>query len=429
MIDDDRDAAVLTPPPEARRRNSSGDDTVAEDSAGAGGDHHGADTLVLDRRIDRGPEESAKFPTSRSDAPPTRGGQLPGYTLLGRIGSGGMGVVYQAIQQRLERIVAVKVMTPQKGAERESIERFKIEARALARLHHPNIVTAYDYGEAGGKLFIVLEYVEGMNCAEALEQHGPFSEDRAVSIARDAVLGLSHAHKAGIIHRDVKPANLILAAHPDLDASGGGFGSCAKVTDLGLACIGADGSSPDPNPGAVVGTPCYMAPEQGRGEAVDFRADIYALGASLYQLVTGKKPFAGRPFAEILAAKSTSKLPHPRSVAPSLSDDFVRVLDRMLAVKAADRYASYEALLGDLEALRVGESPATLALPAAASSFDRGPQATPWKRLRERARRRRSASLGLRLALTRPVVSVLTPLAFGLLCAVLGFLLAYLAVR
>lgn len=348
-------------------------------------------TLVLEKPAPEKPAHLAESsigsssavpgtPTSKADPideipDESRCGFIPGYSLLGRLGRGGMGVVYQAIQERLQRVVAIKVLRPIQGREEESVQRFKSEAMALARLHHPNIVAAYDYGEAMGKLYLVLEYVEGMDCAEAIEMHGKFPEHRALSIARDAVLGLSHALKAGIIHRDVKPANLILVAQTDQDASRGAFSTTVKVTDLGLARMVADELEHRPqdltSAGMIVGTPCYMAPEQARAESVDFRGDIYGLGATLYHMVTGEKPFTGQSWVDVLDRKCAPEaaISHPQDICGDLSDGTARILDRMLAFRAAQRYPSYEDLLTDIQLVLSGHSPKTPPVDRAESSL------------------------------------------------------------
>ena len=305
----------------------------------------------------------------------SRCGFIPGYSILGSLGQGGMGVVYQAIQERLQRVVALKVLRHQHQGNSEFIERFKREAMAVARLNHPNIVTAYDYGEADGCFYLAIEYVEGRDGAELISAKGHLTEREALALTRDAVLGLSHALSHGIIHRDVKPANLMLTSQAAQDASGGALSGRLKVTDLGLAQIREGARSEDHDKdcdaGKIVGTPSYMAPEQARGEDVDFRADIYALGATLYHFLTGNKPFDADTAYEILGLKAESRLTHPQDLVESISDDTVLVLDRMMAQDADDRYQSYEALLLDLIALLAGRRPEAMPLPNRKSSLDR----------------------------------------------------------
>ncbi|MCB1281893.1 MAG: serine/threonine protein kinase, partial [Salinibacterium sp.] len=186
-------------------------------------------------------------------------------------------------------------------------------------------------------------------------------------------------------HRDIKPANLMLVDEVRKDASGGALGGVVKVTDLGLAQIRENTENECPTDrtiGVVVGTPSYMPPEQARGEHVDFRADVYALGATLYHFVTGQRPFDCKTLREALRSKQEDRLAHPQDLNPDLSDDFILVLDRMLAHKRDDRYQSYEDLLLDLQALVVGMRPATSAIPTSASSFEHRRQRSPRKTTR-----------------------------------------------
>ncbi|MCB9833081.1 MAG: serine/threonine protein kinase [Planctomycetes bacterium] len=287
----------------------------------------------------------------------SRCGFIPGYSIVGSLGRGGMGIVYQAIQERLQRVVALKVLMPADEANPDYVARFEREAMAVARLNHPNVVTAYDYGEADGRFYLAIEYVEGYDGAELIANQGRIAEADAVAMARDAVLGLSHALSHGIIHRDIKPANLMLTSEAHRDASGGALSGRLKVTDLGLAQIrenAQDLRGGQLDCGKIVGTPSYMAPEQSRGEPVDFRSDIYALGATLYHFVTGIKPYDGDEPFQIIRDKAAMQLVHPQDVVPELTDDFCTVLERMLARSADERHQSYEELLHDLQALLIG---------------------------------------------------------------------------
>jgi serine/threonine-protein kinase len=265
------------------------------------------------------------------------------------LGRGGMGVVYQAVQERLQRVVALKILPPTLAHNDRAIARFTKEAHTVARLNHPNVVGAFDYGESHGQLYLALEFVEGTDCSRAIAEHGAFSEAEALRVIREAILGLRHALSCGVIHRDIKPANLMLPASTGVD------GPVVKVCDLGLAQLVADSeNAAGGRPGLVVGTPCYMAPEQALGDAVDFRADIYGLGATLYQMVTGKRPFQSDSVAETLRFQQVGRLPHPRDERPDLSAGLTAVIDGMLARSRDARYSSYDALLADIEALMEG---------------------------------------------------------------------------
>jgi serine/threonine-protein kinase len=216
-------------------------------------------------------------------------------------------------------------------------------------LNHPNVVGAFDYGETHGQLYLALEFVEGTDCSRTLMERGVFAESEALQIAREAILGLRHALSCGVIHRDIKPANLMLPKRKGLD------GPVVKVCDLGLAQLVADSEGHQgARPGLVVGTPCYMAPEQALGDSVDFRADIYGLGATLYQMVTGSRPFQSDSVAETLRFQQVGRLPHPRDKRPDISSGLAAILNGMLARPRNARYGSYDHLLEDIDALIEG---------------------------------------------------------------------------
>ncbi len=298
---------------------------------------------------------------------------VPGYRVVGELGRGGMGVVYKAVQKRLDRPVALKVVTPAQAGDAAYLRRFQQEALALGRLNHPNIVQVYDYGEAHGKVYLALELVQGDDAARVLKAEGPFPEARALRVGLESALGLSHALEAGIIHRDVKPANLMLV-QAARDARGEGA-LVTKVTDLGLARLaerpGGDGpeAAELTKAGTILGSPAYMAPEQTRGEPADFRSDVYALGATLYHLLTGKAPYADTSVVKVLVKKQTEQLDDPRDAGADVREATVRVLDRMLARPPEARYGSYAELIADLEALLAGGEPATPWVAREASSL------------------------------------------------------------
>lgn len=292
---------------------------------------------------------------------------VPGYRLVSELGRGAMGVVYKAVQKKLDRAVALKVVTPSQAGDPSYLKRFKQEALALGKLNHANIVQVYDYGEVSGKVFLALELIDGRDAAAVLHQKGTFPEAEAVRIVRDAALGLAHAAAAGITHRDVKPANLMLS--PSKDARSGPW--VTKVTDLGLARVNAPGKDDAQmtKAGTILGSPAYMAPEQTRGEVADWRADQYALGSTLYHLVTGKVPYADTSAIQVIVKKQTELLEDPRDHVPTLGEGVVRILDRMLARPVDARYPTYEALIEDLDAHLRGEPPATPPVRPEASSL------------------------------------------------------------
>src|SRR5262245_20239543 len=207
----------------------------------------------------------------------------PRYRLLGLLGSGGMGMVFKAEHRLMGRPVALKLIHRHLLERPAAVERFQREARAAARLGHPNIVTAHDAEQAGAAQFLVMEYVEGETLDRVVERSGPLSVAQACDYVRQAALGLQHAHERGMVHRDLKPANLIVTAAGQV-----------KILDFGLAQLAEEcraGLTPD---GALIGTPEYLAPEQARDPgAADVRADLYSLGCTLYHLIAGAPPFRG----------------------------------------------------------------------------------------------------------------------------------------
>jgi serine/threonine protein kinase len=282
---------------------------------------------------------------------------VPGYRVIAKLGEGGMGVVYKALQKRLDREVALKVVMPHLAADPTYLKRFEREARAVAKLNHPGIVAAYDYGESNGRVFLAMEFVDGVNCAECIRRDGPMEEGKALALVRDVAAGLAHAQAAGIIHRDIKPANILLANRRPGDTHSGPS-SGAKVTDLGLARSGNQaGATELTAAGAVLGTPGYMAPEQAFGRDVDHRADIYALGATLYQLVTGLRPFDASTPVAVIARQQTDRLADPRDGKPALSPGLAALLQGMLSREPATRYPGYRELLSDIDRVRQGILP------------------------------------------------------------------------
>ena len=282
---------------------------------------------------------------------PFVGQQIGQYAITRRLGQGGMGVVCQARHVTLEREVAIKFLAQQFSADPSYIERFLREARAAARLSHPNIIVVHDAGVEAGLYYFVMEYVEGRDIGQWLKECRNFSEGDTIQYGLKAASALAHAHKVGIIHRDIKPENLIITKEGDL-----------KVGDLGLAKqIGGDAGSLTMS-GMVVGTPYYISPEQVRGSKdVDARTDIYSLGATLYHLATGQIPHHGSSAAEIMAKHLTEPFCWPRTIIPALSDGFCRTLYKMMVKDPDERFQSMEEVVGVLEELRQGRVPASIA--------------------------------------------------------------------
>ncbi len=241
------------------------------------------------------------------------------YEIIGQLGMGGMGVVYRARQFNLAREVAIKLLPEEYGRDSEYIERFLREARAAARLNHPNIVQVYDAGVYEDHYFFVMELIHGKNAGDIIRNESRISERDSIRMILQAALGLGFAHHAGIIHRDVKPENLILNADGTL-----------KICDLGLAKWGfSQVDRKITQSGMTIGTPFYIAPEQVRGVDVDHRADIYSLGATFYHMLTGQHPFEGQNHADIMLSHLKKPFPDPRLVHPDLSEECVKLLQRM----------------------------------------------------------------------------------------------------
>ena len=275
------------------------------------------------------------------------GCRLGNYEILDKVGEGGMGAVYRARQVTMDRTVALKVLGPWLARNESYIARFLREARLAAKLDHPNVVRGIDAGEQDGTYYLAMEFVEGESLGSVLRRVRTLPEDRAVDIAMQVARALAHAAEIGLIHRDVKPENILLAA----DGS-------AKLADLGLAkLIGADASHATQT-GVSLGTPYYMSPEQVRADkSIDIRADIYSLGGTLYRIVTGVPPFRGSTAFVTANKHITERLVPAQKRNPEVSEGLSRVIDRMMSKKPSERYATPGELLADLESLSAGRDP------------------------------------------------------------------------
>jgi tRNA A-37 threonylcarbamoyl transferase component Bud32 len=263
----------------------------------------------------------------------------PRYRVLGLVGQGGMGAVYRAEHRRMQRLVALKVIHPRLMRNPAAVQRFHQEVRAAARLTHANIVHAYDADQAGGLHFLVMEYVEGTSLDQVVRERGPLPVAEACAYARQAALGLQEAHERGMVHRDIKPHNLMLT--PD---------GRVKILDFGLARLAhpADStaapdlsSGPLTGAGTVMGTADYIAPEQAADpRAADIRADVYALGCTLFHLLTGRPPFPEGDVREKLARHAATPLPPLSALRPEVPPGLAAVVARMTAKDPADRHAT-----------------------------------------------------------------------------------------
>lgn len=266
---------------------------------------------------------------------PLIGTTLPGgYQILELIGVGGMGRVYRAEQKILGRTVAVKIIHPHLLGDESASARFITEARATSRLNHPNSVGIIDFGKKDGQLYIVMEFLRGRDLARVAYEDGPLPFPRIIDVLCQVLAALTEAHHLGIIHRDLKPENIVLQPL----RMGGDF---VKVVDFGLAKIKETAGTPGITmPGIVCGTPDYMAPEQGRGDPLDGRSDLYACGVILFQLLTGRLPFESDSPTRVVLMHMTMPLPNPAHVAPdrNIPPALLDVTHKALEKDAADRY-------------------------------------------------------------------------------------------
>jgi eukaryotic-like serine/threonine-protein kinase len=276
------------------------------------------------------------------------------YELEELVGSGGMSSVYRAHDRLLERTVALKILHEQFTRDDDYVERFRREARAVAQLTHPNIVTVIDRGEQDGRQFIVFEYVDGMNLKELMAQEGPLSAREAIELALQIARGLAFAHDQGLVHRDVKPQNVLL------DADGR-----AKVTDFGIAhAVDVDGMTIT---GTIMGTSNYIAPEQARGQPVDEQTDVYSLGCVLYELLAGEVPFDGDNFVAVAMRHVNEPVPSVREVRPDVPPRLDWAIQQAMAKDHDERFESMADFAAELEACHAeldGDEGATMVVPA-----------------------------------------------------------------
>ena len=322
------------------------------------------------------------------------GTQLSGrYRLEARIGTGGMSTVYRAKDTVLERNVAVKLMHREIAQESEQLERFRREARAVAQLSHPHIVSVIDAGEDLGHPYIVFEHVDGETLKERIRRLGRLPIDQALAYAIEIARALAYAHARGIVHRDIKPQNVLI------DPEG-----AAKVTDFGIArSLDEEGLTAD---GRVLGTTDYVSPEQALGHDVDGQTDIYSLGVVLYEMLTGDVPFHGENQVAVAMKHVREEVPDVRRRRPEVSVSVARVLDRMIAKDRAARYPEARALIAELEE--------AFALEAARTGHATGEATSVLRTLPEPQRRRLPLRMRMRPSLVGAViVLVLAAAAVG----------------
>src|SRR3954471_2805555 len=254
------------------------------------------------------------------------------YLLGERLGTGGMSTVHLAVDRRLEREVAVKLLAEHLAEDQQFVTRFRREALAAASLVHPNVVQVFDFGldEQSGRHYIVMEYIRGQSAAEILRDHGKLPVQGAMDIVVQSCLGLDYAHRGGVVHRDVKPGNLLRSEE-----------GVVKVADFGIAKNLADESSIT-QVGSVLGTAAYLAPEQAHGEEAGPRADLYALGVVTYQLVSGRLPYEAQSLTELALKQQREAPPLLHHLNPEVTPQLAAAVDRALALEAGDRFAGAE---------------------------------------------------------------------------------------
>ncbi|NSW53878.1 MAG: protein kinase [Anaerolineae bacterium] len=278
------------------------------------------------------------------------GKQIDRYQIVAQLGEGGMATVYKAFDTRLERHVALKVITTQQQTSEQFLKRFEREAKALAKLSHPNIVHVHDYGEQDGQPYLVMEFIDGGTLKNRMGS--PIAYQEAARLLIPIAKALGYAHKQDIVHRDVKPANILLQRNGE-----------PMLSDFGIAKVLETDQPQLTQMGVGIGTPEYMAPEQGQGGAIDRRADIYSLGLVLYELVTGRKPFTADTPMAVVWKQVTEPLPDPRQYVPSLPPFVSTVLQKALQKRPADRYQTMEELVHVLEQIATLPVPGTMQQP------------------------------------------------------------------
>jgi beta-lactam-binding protein with PASTA domain/predicted Ser/Thr protein kinase len=305
------------------------------------------------------------------------------YRIVRKLGSGGMADVYLAEDEELGRRIAIKILNDRHANDEQFVERFRREAKNAAGLSHPNIVSIYDRGEAEGTYYIAMEYLEGRNLKELVVARGPLPIGDAIDATRQVLAALRFAHRKGVVHRDIKPHNVMADADGRL-----------KVTDFGIARAGASQMT---EAGSIIGTAQYLSPEQARGSAVDQRSDLYSIGIVLYEMLTGTVPFTGESPVEI-AMRHLSDTPQPPSIQrPDIPPDLDMIVLRALAKNPEDRFQTAEEMDAELERVARGAGVTTETADAATAvlsgaALDTAPTAiTPMRRPPAAARQYRYA--------------------------------------
>ena len=296
---------------------------------------------------------------------------IPGYDILEKIGSGGMGIVYKARQRSMDRIVALKVLNERYSTNAEFKDRFIREARAAGRLNHPNVIHVHDISRVNGRHYFSMEFIDGSSVKEVLCIERKLDVNKALDIVLQAAKALEFAHENRIVHRDIKPANIMLTRE-----------GIVKIADLGIAKTFEEAAPSAKEHRRIMGTPHYMAPEQALGKAIDHRVDIYSLGATFYHMVTGSTPFTGSTAHEVLKAHIQESLPPIQDLNSNIPDPVCFIIERMMAKLPEKRYPDMSKVIEDIERVQRGVVAGIHRIEAGDSTIMRA--------LKAKSRRRRS---------------------------------------
>ncbi|NWF70487.1 MAG: protein kinase [Chloroflexi bacterium] len=248
------------------------------------------------------------------------------YRLIAQQGAGGMAVIYKAVDLALGRTVAVKVLRPSLTQDRAFLDRFREEARSVANLSHPNIVTVHDFGSEGQAYYIIMEFVEGQNLKEVIKTYGALSIDRVLNLGIQICAGIGFAHRAGLVHADIKPQNVLVTKE-----------DVVKITDFGIAQAFSD-THPGQRQDVVWGSPHYFAPEQARGEKPNPAADVYAIGIVIFEMLTGRLPYMGQTQQELALAHIRERIPLATEFNPNVPENLARIVEKVMSKDPNQRY-------------------------------------------------------------------------------------------